>query len=276
MKPKIAFIVLLFFIVSLGFSSQIDASGSSDYVIFRANISPMYIMNSTAPIQVLAIPFKNNKPVYATVQIHINIQGINVNYTYNQVIPVEAGMKKTIYLPAMNGGHYDIILYAQYMGIKSRVVDQDFGVVPAPLPYELTFNNDGSQIIFKSKVLNATGQIDPTTTFRLEIYLWDGNTQNLVNIYQNITKITINVPRSWRHGILIVDVIDKYGWHNGMGINLQEFQLQGFPVEYDYEQSRRYPAAGHNWLWYFGVAFIALVLLYIGKRVMEGGRNAEE
>ena len=274
MSPKIALIFAIFLACTLGFSTQIQAS--SNYVIFRANISPMYIQNSTAPIQVLAIPFENNKPVYANVEIHINIQGLNVNYSYENIIPITTGRSENIYLPAMQQGHYFIVVYAEYRGIKSQIIREDFGVVPAPLPYELYFSNDGSEIHFKSKVLNETGQIDPNTTFRLEIWLWDGSEQSLVNVYQNITNLTMEVPPNWRTGILIVDVIDQYGWRNGMSINLQKFQFQGYPVQYDYQQTHRYPAAGRTWQWYLGVIIIVLILLYAGKRVLGDGGYAEE
>ena len=268
--------LLLFLACTLGFSSQIQASNASNYVIFRANISPMYIMNASAPIQVLAIPFENNKPVYADVEIHINIQGLNVNYSYENIIPITTGRSENIYLPAMQQGHYFIVVYAEYRGIKSQIIREDFAVVPAPVPYELYFSNDGSEIHFTSKVTNSTGQIDPNVTFRLEIWLWDGSQQSLVSVYQNVTNLTLEVPPNWRTGILIVDVIDRYGWRNGMNINLQAFQFQGYPVQYDYQQSHRYPAAGRTWQWYVVVIILVLVLLYIGKRVLGDGGYAEE
>ena len=273
---KIALILLVFLACTLGFSAQTHASVGSDYVVFRANISPMYIVNATAPVRVIAIPFENNKPVYADLSIHIAIHGLNVNYTFTNTVTVQTGRTENIYLPPMREGHYDIQIYAEYRSIKSRVVDQDFGVVPAPRPYELYFTNDGSEIHFSSLVTNETGELDPNVTFRLEIYRWDGSQQSLVSVYQNITNITISVPQNWRSGILIVDVIDEYGWRNGMSINLQEFQFQGYPVEYDYEQAHRYPAAGRSWWWYFGVIFIVLFLAWIGKRVIEGGSDNDE
>ncbi len=276
MTRKFALFLTLFFAVTLGFSPQTQASNGSNFVVFRANISPMYIMNVSAPIQVLAIPFQSNKPVYATLQIHVKIQGINVNYSYDQIFPIRTGVQQTIYLPAMQQGHYAIVTWAEYKGIKSKIISEDFGVVPAPLPYECYFSNDGSKIHFKSKVLNSTGQIDPNTTFRLEIYLWDGSQQSLVSVYNNVTNLTINVSPNWRTGILIVDVVDQYGWRNGMSINLQAFQFQGYPVEYDYQQAHRYPAAGRSWTWYLGVVIIALILAVIGKRVLGNGGSGEE
>lgn len=275
MTKKIAFILTLFLIATLGVSLQTQASSSSNYVIFRANISPMYIMNTTAPIRVIAIPFVNNKPLYATIQIHINVTGINVNYSYSNIVNVHTGAPQTIYLPSMKGGHYGIIIYAEYSGVKSHIINQDFAVVPAPLPYSLYFDNDGSEIHFTSKVLNATGKIDPNVTFRLEIYLWDGSGQSLVSVYQNVTNLTLEVPPNWKTGILIVDVVDQYGWRNGMSINLQDFQFQGYPVEYDYQQTHRYPAAGRTVQWWIEVILIVIISLYIGKRVFGDGGTEE-
>lgn len=278
MRHNIALILSLFLLITLGvlvqfFPSVQAESSKNDYVIFRANSGAMYMMNATAPVAVLAIPFHDNRPIYATVNIHVSIKGLNVNYTFNSTYQVRSGIPKTIYLPAMNEGHYRIIMYAEYKGIVSNVVDQDFAVVPAPLPYEITFTNDGSQIIFKSNVLNATGKIDPKKPFHIEIYLWDGNQQSLVATYSNVTNLTINVPDSWKTGILIVDVVDIYGWVNGMSIDLAHMQFQGYPLEYDYYQTRRFPLAGYSITWYIVILLIAAIMLYIGKRVIEYERR---
>ncbi|AGB04083.1 hypothetical protein AciM339_0218 [Aciduliprofundum sp. MAR08-339] len=275
MSKRTTLILLIFLAVTLGFSPQIHASSGS-YVVFRANVSPMYIMNVSAPIHVIAIPFHDNKPIYGNLQLYIMINGINVNYTYKTTIQIPPGRQNTIYLPAMAEGHYNITLYTDYNGIKSMIIKEDFAVVPAPLPYELTFSNDGSKIIFKSKVLNQTGQIDPNTTFRLEIYVWDGIQENLVDVFTNVTNLTINVPASWKTGILIVDVVDQYGWRNGMSVDLAHFQFQGYPAEYDYEQIHRYPLAGRSWPWYVGVLIFILVMLTVAKRWLGDGGSGEE
>ncbi len=276
MSHKIGLIVLLFFMFTLGFSSQIHASvGSGNFVVFRANISPMYIQNTSAPIQVMAIPFQSNKPIYATLQIHVLIKGMNVNYNYSQTINVQTGIQQTIYLPAMKQGHYFISTWATWKGIKSQVISEDFGVAPPPEPYEVGFTNDGSQIYFKSKVLNSTGDIDPNVQFRLEIFLWDGNQESLVSVYNNVTNLTINVPPNWKTGILIVDVVDRYGWINGMSINLQNFQFQGYPVQYDYHQRERYPLAGYSWGWYLTAALGSAFALVIGYELIEKRRRRD-
>jgi len=276
MRHKIGLILLLFFAFTLGFSGQIHASvGSGDFVVYRANISPMYIQNTSAPIQVMAIPFQNNKPVYATLAIHVQIKGMNVKYNYTQIINIQTGVTQTIYLPAMKQGHYFITTWATWKGIKSQVISEDFGVSPPPEPYIVGFTNDGSQIYFKSKVLNSTGQIDPNVTFRLEIYLWDGNQQSLVSVYNNVTNLTINVPPNWRTGILIVDVVDRYGWVNGMSINLENFQFSGYPVQYDYHQRQRYPLAGYDWGWYLTAVIGTIFAIVLGYEMIEKRRRRD-
>ena len=196
-----------------------------------------------------------------------------MNYHTNRTISVYAGRQRTVYLDPMQEGHYDIKLYAEWHGLRSKIVDQDFGVSPAPEPYELYFDDDGSHIHFKSKVLNSTGQIDPDVPFRLEIYLWDGSKQTLVASYNNVTILDITVPQSWKGGILIVDVIDKYGWRNGMSINLNNFQFEGYPVEYDYQYMHREPFASRQ-IWYEAVALIIiLVIAYYARRWYSGGED---
>lgn len=262
MKKIIALTYIFFLLFTLGVATQSHASvmssSSGSYVIFRANIPPMFIKNSSSPIQLLAIPFHDNKPVYASVIIHIEITGLNVNYHQNKTTSVFSGRPEMVYLNPMDEGHYDMKLWATWNGMKSKVVDQDFGVSPAPEPYELYFNQDGSEIHFKSRVLNSTGQIDPNVTFHLEIWLWNGVQQTLVESYGNVTNLTISVPQSWKSGILIVDVVDRYGWRNGMSINLANFQFEGVPVQYDYHYAQREPFASRQ-LWYAVVA-IAVIL----------------
>ncbi len=268
MSPKIALIFSIFLSISLGFTGQIHASVGSDtgdYVIFRVNIPPMFIMNTSSPIQVLAIPFHDNKPVYASVDVHIEISGLNVEYNRSMTISVYSGRAQIIYLDPMQEGHYGIKLWAVWHGIQSRDVDQDFGVSPAPEPYELYFDQDGSHIHFKSKVLNSTGYIDPNVTFRIEIYLWDGSKQSLVSSY-DVTNLTIKVPASWKMGILVVDVVDRYGWRNGMSIDLAHFQFEGIPVQYDYHYTQREPFASRQ-IWYVVIViFVILGIAYFFRR----------
>ncbi|NPA74781.1 MAG: hypothetical protein GXO25_01705 [Euryarchaeota archaeon] len=241
-------------------------------MIFRANIPPMFILNSSAPIQVLAIPFESNKPISATVTIHIQIQGINVRYNFTDAVNILSGQGKEIYLPAINRtGHYNMILYADYHGLLSRKVNQDFAVCPAPRPYQLYFDPDGSHIHFKSLVLNATGHIDPNVTFTIQIYCWNGQQQSLVATYRHITNITIPVPESWKTGILIVNVIDEYGWVNGMTINLAAFQFQGAPVQYDYHYAQREPFASRQ-LWYLVAAVVVILGIAYGIRRWYDGK----
>ena len=268
--------LLLFLLVTPCFSSHFYHSvrsiistptkANGDYVIFRADIPPMFIKNASSPVKVLAIPFEDNKPVYASVTIHIIVSGLNIHYTLNKSVSIYTGRGKIIYLNPMQEGHYNIKLWATWDGVQSITVNQDFAVSPAPEPYELYFDQDGSHIHFKSKVLNSTGQIDPNVTFHIEIWLWDGSQESLVQTYNNVTNLTITVPPSWKSGILIVDVVDRFGWRNGMTINLANFQFDGVPVQYDYHYAQREPFASRH-LWYAGAAlFTILVIAFYIRR----------
>ena len=263
MRPKIVLILSLFFMFTLGFSSQIQASSGSDYVIFRANISPLYIENQSVIIQVLAVPYHENKPIAATCEIYIKITGLNINYSFDQTYNVQAGKSETLYLPSLQAGHYEIFTYASYKGIKSKAIDEDFGVTQAPVPYSLIITKDGGEIHFKSLRLNESGVPDPKYPFTLEIFLDShGYGEALVASYTNVTNITIKVPASWKTGILYVEVVDCYGWHNGMSINLAKMQFSGVPLSYDYEYLEREPLKSHRWEYIIASVIVFVVLLY--------------
>ncbi len=261
MSPKIALIFSIFLAVSLGFSGQIHGSvGSGDYVIFRAIISPLYIENESVIIQVLAVPFQDNKPVGETCTVYVKISGLNTNYNYSQQYTVHSGRAETLYLPALKEGHYDMNLYAAWNGLPSRNVDQDFGVTKPPVPYSLSFSEDGSYIRFKSLKLNSTGVPDPDYPFKLEIYEYvHGSGESLITTYKDITNITIYVPENWRAGILYVEVIDCWGWRNSATINLAQMQFQGIPLSYDYHYTQREPFASRM-PYYIIISLILLVL----------------
>ncbi len=267
MTRKVVLIYTIFLLCTLGISTQTTASIASNYVIFRANISPLYIENESVIIQVVAIPFSNNKPIGESCTVHVSMRGINVNYSFVQDYTVRAGKSETLYLPALREGHYDITLYASWNGILSKVVDQDFGVTKAPIPYSLSFTDDGSKIIFTSLKLNDTGQPDPRYPFRLEIYQYThGAGESLVMTYTNVTNITITVPESWKNGILYVEVVDIYGWRNSATINLAAMQFQGIPLSYDYDYAQREPFRSRE------PAYIVLSLALIFVAVIALGR----
>lgn len=260
-------------ILSFLFLPICEASG--EYVIFRAWVSPMYIRNVSAPIKVMAIPFSNNKPLSDMVKISYMIEGLNVNYSYNGTINIHSGRTAIIYLPEMDLGHYFISMYAEYRGVKSRKVEQDFAVSPAPDPYDLYFTPDGSEIHFESLVLNETGEIDPKVTFRLEIYQYEhGIGESLVTTYDGVTNITIKVQESWKTGILIVEVVDRWGWRNGMSIDLAHFRFVGVPVQYDYQYYNREPFASRQPLMIGITIVVILFIIWLMNRVrwkIDGG-----
>ena len=263
MNPRIGLILSIFFMFTLGLTAQVQASVGStdgDFVIFRANISPLYIENESVIIQVLAIPFQGNKPTGESSTVHVQIAGINVKYNYSQQFTVHSGRAETLYLPALAEGHYDILLYAECRGIKSKVVDQDIGVTNAPVPYSLIITLDGSKIVFRSERLNETGYPDPKYPFTLQIYTYThGSGESLVATYTNITNITIKVPDSWKTGILYVEVVDVFGWHNGMSIDLARMQFSGIPVSYDYLIQEREPYKS----WAPAHIFLALIIFIV-------------
>jgi hypothetical protein len=255
-------IIVLALLLAPIFMSSALAAGD-DFVVFRAEISPLYIENASAPVRVLAIPWQDNKPTSGQLTVRWEVRGLNVNYSASGELAVRAGKSTILYLPPMRTGHYSVKLWAEWNGVKSWPVDQDFGVSPAPVPYTLSISQDGSTITFRSLMLNETGEPDPDFPFRLEIYVYQtGAGEALVAAYEGITNLTLEVPDEWRVGILIVDVIDVFGWRNGMGIDLSAFRFSGTPLMYDYQYEVREPFASRQ-IWYVGGAFALILVMYV-------------
>lgn len=248
----------------------VATAGAGDYIIFRAVIPPLFIENTTAPIQVMAIYFQADKPQSVELTVRYEITGLNVQYQSRGETALMSGRQVMIYLDPMSKGHYSIKLWAEYKGLKSRIINQDFGVTPPPVPYEAYFTDDGSAFYFRSLLLNETGQPDPEKPFTLNVFLYrTGMGESLVTSFHNVTELNLTIPEEWKTGILIIDIEDAYGWHNGMKIDLSNMIFAGAPIQYDYAYMTREPIASRSWWWgltaLMAIVFLALVYRRIGR-----------
>jgi len=245
--------------------------GSNDYIVFRVNISPLYIENESLPIQVLGILFKENRPVSETLIIRIEIDGMNVPTGYALNESVRSGDLRMVYLPPLPEGHYKATVYAERGYIRSEIVKQDFAVTKPPIPYKASFTPDGSRFIFKSMKRNETGRIDPNYPFTLHFYLYrHGEGEVLVRAITNFTDGEVKIPKSWRTGVLYVDVVDVYGWRNSATIDLSEMRFSGIPESYDYLYTQREPYKSRQWTYYVPILLLLLVFFYIANRLKGG------
>ena len=267
MRNKAVMALTLFLILSLSpmFSDAAispPSANKGDYVIFRAQIAPYYIENQSVQIRVYALVFRDNKPSSESSQISIEIEGINIAYSYKSTIEIQGGRLSSQYLPALREGHYKITLYAQKDNMKSETVAQDFGVTKAPVPYEIHCSADGSKAYFRSHQLDPQGRLDANYTFRLEVYYYQhGAGEALVMTLTNITNATITINPAWKNGIVYIDVIDRWGWRNSATMDLNNLQFAGIPLSYDYEYSEREPYKSHNVINFLGAGIVLVFLL---------------
>ena len=242
---------------------QVPAAAESNYIIFRAYISPLYIENASAPVKVLAIEFKSNKPISSTITVSYDVRAVEGSYTASGEQAIQSGRETMIYLPAMLQGHYTIKISAHHEQLTSRKTEQDFAVSPAPIPYSLSISSDGSFLSFHSLKLNETSVPDPDYPFRMEIYSYETHGgEALITTYDNLTSLNISIPAEWKRGILIVEIVDVNGWRNGASVDLANFQFQGRPLQYDYQYTIREPYASHRMYYVFG-AFIMIIVMYL-------------
>ena len=273
-KLFLTFLLLSLFLNYFPGNTQAD---SGDYIIFRAKASPFYIENETIQIQFYAVVFRDNKPTNENCDVHIEIQGLNINESYNTTMNIRGGKIATKYLPGMLEGHYKITLFAEKDGITSEEIKQDFGVTKPPVPYTCFFDGDGSHIYFKSEKLNETGEIDPDFPFTLYIYVYQhGTGETLVQTVTNVTKIKITVSEEWKNGIVYVDVVDCWGWRNSATMDFQNMQFEGTPLSYDYLYELREPYKSRQWLWVGSVMIIMIAVLIIVSKLNEKRRQYYE
>ncbi|HEC82524.1 MAG TPA: hypothetical protein ENI53_01380 [Thermoplasmatales archaeon] len=242
MKMRKALLPFTFISLSLLLFPMTSAGGN--YIIIRANVNPMYIENEPIQIQAFIIVFRNNKPTDESATLHVEMKGINVNYSYSEDFTISGGRKATYALPSLKEGHYRITIFAQKGGINSQKIAFEIGVAKAPVPYSAHFSSDGKKFYFQSLRLNETGQIDPDFPFTIKLYSWiPPNSATLIRTIKNVTEITISIPSSIRKsgGIAIVDVIDRWGWKNSATMDLSSFSFAGISAMYDYGYKYREP-----------------------------------
>ena len=261
MRSKGFFLLLILLLPTLiYFPGNTHASGG-DYIIFRGQVAEMYIENATAPVKVRAVYYAaNNIPQSINIDIPFTVTGYN--YSYSSQITLLSGHEALISLPPMPAGRYTIEIYATAQGISSEHLRQDFAVSPAPLPYEIALSDDGTHLYFSSKVLNETGQIDPNITFRVELYNYQMHVGEVLIRTYNTTNMSIEIPASYRHGILIIEVYDKYGWRNGNGVDISQAVYAGPPLQYDFDYKLREPYASRS-MWYAAAAFISIIIIFM-------------
>ena len=265
--------LFLFFLLSILFFASFSSAANNNFIIIRANVNPMYIEGESVQIQAFILVFRSNKPTDESATLHIEIIGKNIEYNHKEEFTIHGGRIKTYSMPALKEGYYKVIIFATKAGLSSQKILFEFGVTKAPVPYSAYFTNNGKKFYFKSLRINETGEIDPNYPFTLKIYSWTPpNEATLIRTIKNATEITVSIPSSIRksNGIIIVDIIDKYGWKNSATMDLSSFLFTGIPKMYDYGYRYREPLSSTNIFYIITGIIIIIGLLVLYWKFMRG------
>jgi len=243
------------------------ASSINNGVIFRANVNEMYIENQPMPVQIQALYFQNSIPQMTSVEISITLTNLSSNQQVQQNFNVSSGVMQTIYMQGLPPGEYSFTAEATAMGYSSPEFSEQFLVAPPPVPYSAVFEN-GGYFSFHSDVLNATGHYNKNYTFTILVYYeYVGGQAQLMNEYTNVTNISLSFPNDGQ--IVVINIIDRYGWINGMNINPAQGIFVGTPYIYNFNVQGQQPFASiyvSNFIYDAIVILIIMILLIVVVR----------
>jgi len=250
-----------------------EASGEGEYIVFSADIPILWISNTSMVFNVEAIYFSNNKPSDTRPMLEYSISRVGNNSVLEYGgVSINPGVSYPVEVQGLEEGHYSIVLSVSVGNISSGLQKTDFGVSPAPLPYRVDISLSGDFLAFNSQVYNSSGGVDLNTSFSVEVWRWSIYGDKMrVRVWNNITRLSFNVPDSWKSGILVIDIIDVNGWRNGNSIDFSQSIYTGYPLIYDFEPYDKEPLASNNILSAGGrvllVVGILSILVYFKRRI---------
>ncbi len=266
MKAARLFIPLFFLLLlSTVFVYSASAqSTSEEYLVLRSRTRTLYIANESLTIKVKPTLVRE-KPTTESVNIHIDIKGLNNNVSRETTFSAKSQTVQTRSLQSLPKGHYRIIIFAEKGDLQSQKSREEFGVFRAPVPYHISFRPGGTAIDFHSKKINKTGHLDPRYNFTLKIYRYQPLVaEDLIRTVKGVVDITIEVKESWRDGVILVNVHGPHGWINSMNMQGDSLQMQNPPERYNYDWRDSEPYQSKRWFKYpvvTGMGVAALVIL---------------
>jgi len=266
---KSAAVVIFLLIIILGTVPMMAHGSTVNGVILRVNVNEMYIEDQPIPVQVEALYFVNSVPQSTSITLDVTVQNLSSSVSFSSVYNVSSGIPTFIYLRQLPVGIYSFTAYASALGETSQQTDMEFLVAPPPVPYVASFVS-GGLFSFHSNMLNKTGHYNVNYTFTLDVYYqYPGGAAELVESYSNITNMTIRFPDEGQ--TVVINVIDRYGWLNGMNINPSEGVFSGMPYSYDFNIVNQAPFSSVYAVNFIpviiAVAIVTLVMLFFYRRL---------
>ena len=264
---KTAVLVLLCLLIVVAVPATAHAS-SINGIIFRANVNEMYIEYQPIPVQVQALYFQNSVPQSTSITVYVTILNLTSGQSFNSTFNVSSGVPQFIYLRSLPVGEYSFQAYASALGQSSQETDLEFLVAPPPVPYTASFVS-GGLFSFHSNMVNKTGAYNVNYTFTLDVYYqYPGGTAELVSTYRNVTNLTLRFPDEGQ--IVVINIVDRYGWLNGMNINPSAGIFSGIPYTYDFgitQQQPFYSIYAQNFVpVVIAIAIVTLFMLFAYRR----------
>ena len=265
---KAAILLLLCLLIVVAVPATAHAS-SMNGIIFRANVNEMYIEDQPIPVQVQALYFQNSVPQSTSITVYVTISNLTSGQSFNSTFNVSSGVPQFVYLRSLPVGEYSFKAYASALGQSSQETNLEFLVAPPPVPYTASFVS-GGLFSFHSNIANKTGAYNVNYTFTLNIYYqYPGGGAEQVSSYRNVTNLTLKFPDDGQ--IVVINVIDRYGWLNGMNINPSAGIFSGAPYTYDFNIVNQAPFSAvyaANFIpVVIAIAIVTLFMLFAYRRM---------
>ncbi len=249
------------------------ASGQQD--VLRVNVAPMYIENTSIYVQMEGLYAENNIPQSAALMYYLTIYSANGTRIEGGEITQQNGETFTYYLNGIPEGYYSLDVYFTAAGSNSSVETIYFIVSPPPVPYTALFLSNG-EFLFHSDVLNTTGKANRSYWFQVTIsYQFQGGSSQTVGVY-NTTNMTF-MPANEGETV-VVNIMDRWGWLNSAGVNMQQDVFTGPPLTYSFANVPN----PYSSVWYDNILVDVLIILgllggaYVYVRKSGGKRMAED
>lgn len=224
--------------------------------VLRVNVAPMYIANTSIYVQLEGLFAENNIPQAASLTYYLAIYSSNGSQVEGGSITQQNGLGFTYYLNGIPDGYYYLNVYFTTGSGNSSLETIYFIVSPPPVPYTAMFLSNGD-FVFHSDVLNATGKPNQSYWFQVTIsYQFQGGGSQTAGTF-NTTNMTFKPADEGE--TVVVNIMDKYGWLNSEGINLQNDIFTGPPLVYSFAAVPN----PYSSVWYQNILIDVLIIVVL-------------
>jgi hypothetical protein len=255
-------------LLSLVVTTTIPASGQES--VLRVNVAPMYIENTSIYVQLEGLFAENNIPQSASLTYYLTIYSSNGSEIEGGSITQQNGVIFTYYLNGIPEGYYYLDVYFTTGNSNSSIETVYFIVAPPPVPYTAFFLSNG-EFVFHSDMLNTTGKANQSYWFRITIsYQYLGGGSETAGSF-NTTNMTFRPTNEGE--TVVVNIMDKYGWLNSAGMDLQNDIFTGPPLVYSFA-----PVPNpYSSVWYENIIVdVVIIVVLLGGIYLYARKNREK